>query len=150
MEISQLEFAQRILTMLPIIMGLAGLVTWIVEQLKPYLITPLNLSERAYPVVLRLFSALVGVVIAGFFGSMNLFAGMQFYGYIIPDLLGAVMTGIAISAGAAVWHELGERLNAPPGDIVLVADDPIPPDDGSADSSKVSASSVYQPPYQRN
>ena len=113
------DFAQQFLAALPALLLISGIVTWLIEAVKPT-VSGLGLSDPAYALALRVIAAVFGVIVAGLLGNPNIFDGVIFYGSPIPPLVGMLATAVLASAGSNALHEIGEYLNA--GGAVVLAE----------------------------
>lgn len=127
-----MQLFENIQANLPTILFLSGIVTLVMNGAKRYL--PEGMSERAYTVAVNVVAALVGIVISGILGNINIFDGVMFYGTPIPPIAGLILTGASYSLGSAFWHNAGEILRIRTSNVIQlpgVIEMDVDEDDGS-------------------
>lgn len=94
----------------------------IIEVIKPRI--QAAVGDTHFNTVMRVISLVSGMLIAGFFPQINIFTGMleMFYGYPIPPLFGAIVTGLLIGGASNFWYELGRRYGTGVPEVVVVTD----------------------------
>ncbi len=118
-----MDIASALLAALGVLAAASGVLNRVLEIFKPRIQA---VAGENYNTLMRVVSVLLGLVIVGFAPQLNIFEGPLgiFYGYNVPQLAGAIITGVLIGGGSNLWYELGQVFNRPPATEVLVIEQP--------------------------